>query len=103
MQGISDTYSIGILRILLDSDSQFRIIGNSHSDTLSCTFSVPVACAVHGGQKFPSRQYCTDGLCRLEAGVMAASTQLIIFSTLLQTLISAAYAVAAVPQPESYR
>ena len=42
-QGISDTYSIGILRILLDSDSQFRIIGNSQSDTLSCTFSVPVA------------------------------------------------------------
>ena len=44
MQGISNTYSIGILRILLDSDSQFRIIGNSHADTLSCTFSVPVAC-----------------------------------------------------------
>ena len=37
MQGISSTYSIGILRILLDSDWQFRITRKSLSNTLSCT------------------------------------------------------------------
>ena len=60
MQGISSTYSTGTLRILLNSDSQFRIIGNSLSDTLSCTsrYRYPGNWEL----KYPSRQSCESVL-----------------------------------------